>query len=140
MERVMGIDYGTKRVGLAVSDPLGVFASALDTVAATKIMSYLQTYIFRQPVSRFVVGFPKNLDNTPSKSAPYVLLFVKKLGKMFPNIPICFEDERFTSKMAFQTMIDGGVKKMQRREKATVDKISAALILQGFLDAQQKVS
>ncbi|MCL1974200.1 MAG: Holliday junction resolvase RuvX [Bacteroidetes bacterium] len=137
MERMIGIDFGTKRVGLAISDPLGVFASAWDTVAPTKIITYLQTYILGQPVSRFVVGFPKNLDNTPSDNARNVLLFIKQLQKEFPNIPISLEDERYTSKMAFRTMIDGGVKKMERRNKATIDKISAALILQGYLDAQK---
>ncbi|MCL2501539.1 MAG: Holliday junction resolvase RuvX [Bacteroidales bacterium] len=140
MERVIGIDFGPKRVGLAVSDPLGIFASALDTVAATKIMTYLQTYTLGQPVSRFVVGYPKNLDNTPSENAGHVSLFVKQLQKKFPDIPVSLEDERYTSKMAFRAMIDGGLKKMQRRDKATIDKVSAALILQGYLDAQHKMT
>ena len=138
MERMIGIDFGTKRVGLAVSDPLGIFASALDTVAATKVMTYLDTYILGQPVCRFVVGYPKNLDNTPSENAQYVDLFVKQLQKKFPNIPVSLEDERYTSKMAFRAMIDGGVKRMQRRDKETIDKVSAALILQGYLDTQRK--
>ena len=138
MERMIGIDCGTKRVGLAVSDPLCIFASALDTVAAAKVMKYLQAYILGQPVSRFVVGYPKNLDNTPSDHAPYVAVFIRQLQKVFPNIPVSLEDERFTSKMAFRTMIDGGLKKKQRRDKAMVDKLSAALILQGYLDARQK--
>ena len=138
MERMIGIDFGTKRVGLAVSDPLGIFASALDTVAAAGVMAYLDTYILGQPVCRFVVGYPKNLDNTPSENAQYVDLFVKQLQKKFPNIPISLEDERYTSKMAFRAMIDGGLKRMQRKDKATVDKVSAALILQGYLDTQRK--
>ena len=134
MERILGIDFGTKRVGLAVSDPLSIFASALETVPATKIISYLQSYVVGQPVSRFVVGYPKNLDNTPAENAQHVERFVKQLKKTFPTIPVSLEDERFTSKLALRAMIDGGVKKMQRREKATVDKVSAALILQGYLD------
>ena len=136
MERILGIDFGTKRVGVAVSDPLGIFASALDTIPATKIISYLQNYITRQPVSRFVVGYPKNLDNTPAENAQYVERFVKQLEKTFPMIPVFLEDERFTSKLAFRAMIDGGLKKMQRRDKTTIDKVSAALILQGYLDFQ----
>ena len=139
MERIVGIDFGTKRTGLAVSDPLGIFASALDTVPAAETISFLQSYLLKQSVSRFVVGYPKNLDNTPSKNAHYVELFVRQLKKTFPSIPVSYEDERFTSKMAFRAMIDGGLKKMQRRNKATVDKVSAALILQGYLDSQSNL-
>ena len=134
MERILGIDFGPKRVGLAVSDPLGIFASALDTVPASKTIAYLQNYITGQPVSRFVVGYPKNLDNTPTDNTRNVEIFVKQLVKTFPAIPVSLEDERFTSKMAFRAMIDGGLTKMQRRNKETVDKVSAALILQGYLD------
>ena len=136
MERILGIDFGQKRVGLAVSDPLGIFASALDTVSAAKIITYLQNYISGVAVSRFVVGFPKNLDNTPADNAHPVMVFVKQLHKAFPSIPVSLEDERYTSKMAFRAMIDGGVKKMQRRNKETIDKVSAALILQSYLDYQ----
>ena len=139
MERMLGIDFGLKRVGIAVSDPLGIFASALDTIPATKIITYLQSYITGQPISRFVVGYPKNLDNTPSENAQRVELFVKQLHKTFPAIPVSLEDERFTSKMAFRAMIDGGLKKEQRREKATIDKVSAAIILQGYLDYQKNM-
>lgn len=136
MERIVGIDFGLKRVGLAVSDPLGIFASAWDTVPATKILSYLQNFLSKEQVSRFVVGYPKNLDNTPSENASHVERFVKELKSAFPAIPVSLEDERFTSKLAFRAMIDGGLKKMQRRDKATVDKVSAALILQGYLDCK----
>ncbi|MDR2586434.1 MAG: Holliday junction resolvase RuvX [Prevotellaceae bacterium] len=138
MDRIIGIDYGPKRVGLAVSDPLGIFASALDTVSAAKIIGYLQSYISGQSVSRFVVGFPKNLDNTPSDNAQRVMGFVNQLHKAFPLIPVSLEDERFTSKMAFRAMIDGGLKKMQRREKERVDKVSAAYILQTWMDIYLK--
>jgi len=139
MERIIGIDYGTKRVGLAVSDPLGIFASALDTVPSQNVISFLQSYIMTQPVSRFVVGYPKNMNNTPSDNAQHVELFVKRLKKSFSTIPVSLEDERYTSKLAFRAMIDGGLKKMQRRDKATVDKVSAALILQGYLNAQSNL-
>jgi len=139
MERILGIDFGTKRVGLAVSDPLGIFASALDTIPATKIISYLQSYVTGQPVSRFVVGYPKNLDNSPAENAQHVEFFVKQLKKTFPTIPVSLEDERYTSKLAFRAMINGGLKKMQRRDKATIDKVSAALILQGYLDFQHNL-
>lgn len=139
MERIVGIDFGPKRVGLAVSDPLGIFASALDTVSAAKVMTYLQSYTSGQPVSRFVVGYPKNLDNTPSDNARQVDLFVKQLKNYFPAIQISLEDERFTSKMAFRAMVDGGLKKMQRRNKETIDKVSAALILQSYLDTQRNL-
>ena len=134
MKRIMGIDYGRKRVGLAVSDPLGIFASALETVPSAKIITYLQQYVLGEQVVRFVVGYPMNLDNTPSEAAKDVSLFLKALEKAFPHIPVTLADERFTSKMAFQTMIDGGLRKMQRRNKETVDKISAALILQSYMD------
>jgi len=134
VERILGIDFGPKRVGLAVSDPLGIFASPLDTIQAARIMVYLQSYMAEQPVSHFVVGYPRNLDHTPAENAHHVEVFVKQLKKTFPAIPVSLEDERYTSKMAFRAMIDGGLKKMQRRNKATVDKVSAALILQGYLD------
>jgi len=139
MERIIGIDFGPKRVGLAVSDPLGIFASALDTIPATKVMTYLRGYAARQSVSRFVVGYPKNLDNTPSENAPNVERFVKELKNLFPAVPVSLEDERYTSKLAFRAMIDGGLKKMQRRDKETIDKVSAALILQGYLDSTHKL-
>ena len=136
MDRIMGIDYGRKRTGLAVSDPLGIFASALDTIQSAKIIDYLQNYSAAQPIVRFVVGYPKNLDNTPSEAATDVDIFLKRLAKAFPCIPVTLEDERFTSVLAHRAMIDGGMKAEQRRDKRSVDKISAAIILQGYLDRQ----
>ncbi len=135
MQRIVGIDYGKKRVGLAVTDPLQVFATALDTVAANHVIDYLKRYAEKEPVARFVVGYPMNLNNTPAEAAQYVDVFLKQLEKYFPAVPVTLADERFTSKIAFQTMIDGGVKKMGRRNKATIDKISAVLILQSYLDS-----
>ena len=134
MDRIIGIDYGRKRVGVAVSDPLGIFASALDTVPAAKIIDYLKNYAQTQPVSRFVVGYPVNMDNTPSEAAADVEIFLKNLAKKFPDIPVTLEDERFTSVLAHRAMIEGGMKAKDRRDKNSVDRISAAIILQGYLD------
>lgn len=134
MGRIIGIDYGQKRVGLAVSDPLFLFASPLDTLPPDKVTPFLQQYHTANPIERFVVGYPKLLNNTPAQNAQRVEAFVKHLQRTFPDIPITLADERFTSRMAFQAMIDGGLKKKDRQDKAMVDRISAVLILQGFLD------
>ena len=138
MERFIGIDYGRKRVGVAVSDPLGIFASALDTVPAAKIVEYLDNYIKNNKVKAFVVGYPMNLDDRPSEAAHDVDIFLKQLHKRFPNIKVILEDERFTSQLAMRALIDGGAKKMDRREKGAVDKVSAAIILQTYLDRPNK--
>ncbi len=134
MERIVGIDYGKKRTGVAVSDPLGVFATALETVPSADIVQYLKNYTQKERVKLFVVGYPLNMNNTPSEGARYVDEFLNLLKKHFPETPVILEDERFTSTMALRAMIDGGVKKMARRDKAMVDKISASIILQTFLD------
>lgn len=134
MDRIIGIDYGRKRVGVAVSDPLGIFASALDTVPSAKIIEYLETYSAKEHPSLFVVGYPINTDGTPSEAAKDVDVFLKRLSKAFPDIPIELEDERFTSVLAHRAMIDGGMKSSERRDKASVDKISAAIILQTYMD------
>lgn len=134
MERILGIDYGRKRVGVAVSDPLGIFASALETVPAAKIIDYLKNYTQNHKVSRFVVGYPMNLNGRPAECAQYVDVFLKHLKKQFPDIPVTLEDERFTSQLAMKAMIAGGMKKSDRREKENVDKISAAIILQSYMD------
>lgn len=134
MERVLGIDYGRKRTGVAQSDPLGIFASALDFVPSAKIIDYLKNYAQKETVKLFVVGYPKNLDNTPSENLKFVDAFLKQLKKAFPDIPVELEDERFTSTIAHRTMIDGGMKKSDRRVKGNADKISAVIILQSYLD------
>ncbi|HIT48795.1 MAG TPA: Holliday junction resolvase RuvX [Candidatus Coprenecus stercoripullorum] len=139
MNRIVGIDYGRKRTGIAVSDPLGIFAQPLETVPSAKIIEYLENYTSREKVVRFVVGYPMNLDNRPSEAAAYVDSFIKVLGKRFPGIQIVTEDERFTSVMAMRTMIDGGVRKMDRRDKSMVDKISAAMILQSHIDRNGRI-
>ena len=137
MDRILGIDYGRKRVGVAVSDPLRIFASALETVHSAKIIDYLKKYAQEQRIERFVVGYPMNLNGVPSEAAADVDVFLKQLKQHFPDIPVTLEDERFTSVLAHRAMIDGGMKKMDRRDKAAVDKVSAALILQTYLDREK---
>lgn len=134
MDRIIGIDYGRKRTGVAVSDPLGIFASALDTVQSAKIIEYLKSYCEKENVTTFVVGWPVNMDNTPSEAARDVQAFLNRLAKVFPDITVELEDERFTSVLAHRAMIDGGMKAGARKDKSSVDRISAAIILQGWLD------
>ena len=138
MERLIGIDYGRKRVGVAVSDPLGIFASALDTIPAAKIIDYLLNYTLKEKVKDFIVGYPMNLNNKPSECAKDVDIFLKHLKKAFPSIPVVLEDERFTSQLALGALIASGVKKMDRREKGAIDKVSADIILQTYLDRDCK--
>ncbi len=134
MNRIIGIDYGLKRTGIAISDPLGIFASPVETVPSAKIIEYLKNYTAKEQIGLFVVGYPMNMNNTPSEAARYVDTFLKQLKKNFPQIPVELEDERFTSVLAHRSMIDGGMKKMARRDKSVVDKISAGIILQSYLD------
>lgn len=138
MDRILGIDYGRKRVGVAVSDPLGLFASALDTVQSAKIIDYIKNYAQRENVTRLVVGWPTNMDGAPSEAAADVTVFLKRLSKAFPSVPVELEDERFTSVLAHRAMVDGGMKASQRRRKESVDRISAAIILQSYLDRTNK--
>lgn len=137
MDRIIGIDYGRKRVGVAVTDPLGIFASALDTVHSAKIIDYLKKYASNENVVRFVVGYPMNMNGKPSEAAKDVDIFLKHLAKAFPDIPVTLEDERFTSVLAHRAMIEGGMSKKDRMNKESVDKISAAIILQSYLDHHQ---
>ncbi len=137
MDRILGIDYGRARVGVAQSDPLQLFASPLETVPAAKIIDYLQKIASAEKVVRFVVGYPMNLDGRPSEAAADVDAFLVRLREAFPDVPVELEDERFTSVLAHRAMIDGGMKKSQRRDKASVDRISAAIILQSYLDRKK---
>lgn len=130
----MAIDYGQKRVGLAVTDPLQIIATNLGTVTAHEIIDYLQKYLQKEAVDIFVVGLAKKWDNSESSSMQYIKPFVEKLKKTFPQIPVEMYDERFTSKMAFQAMIDGGMSKKNRQNKASVDSVSATILLQDFLE------
>ena len=138
MDRLVGIDYGRKRIGVAVSDPLRIFASPLETVPSAKIIEYLQKYAQTETIVRFVIGYPINMDGKPSEAAADVDRFLPLLKKHFPGVPVTLEDERFTSVLAHRAMIDGGMKYKDRRDKNSVDKISAAIILQGFLDRSEK--
>jgi putative Holliday junction resolvase len=134
MGRVLAIDYGKKRTGIAVTDPLRIIATALDTVSTPELLPFLKTYLQKETVDEFVVGMPKTLSNEDSETAPMVRQFVENLKKNFPDKPVHLADERFTSSMAKRTMIDGGMKKKDRQIKGNVDKISATIILQSFLD------
>jgi len=138
MGRILGIDFGTKRIGLAVTDPLKIFASPLKTVRYHEFDEFIEEYIKTESIEEFVIGYPVTLNNRASESVKYINPFIKKLKKLFPGIPVTRVDERFTSVMALKTMIEGGVKKKQRRDKSMVDKISASIILQSFLDKRQK--
>lgn len=133
----MAIDYGTKRVGIAVTDPLKMIANGLTTVHSTDVIDFIKEYIKTEPVECIVVGQPKHLDNKPSDSDRFIEPFVVHLGRTFKGIEIARVDERYTSKMAFQTMIDGGVKKKGRKNKELVDQISATLILQTYMQINE---
>lgn len=137
VDRIIGIDYGSARVGVAQSDPLGIFASPLETVPAANIIDYLQKYASSGAIAKFVIGYPLNLDGSRASAAGDVDSFIERLTKAFPEIPVALEDERFTSVLAHRAMIDGGMKKSSRRDKASVDKISAAIILQAYLDRKK---
>jgi len=138
--RILAIDYGRKRVGLAVTDELRMIANALGTVHSKDVIAYLQKYVEREKVDCFVVGLPKQMNNKDSESAKFIEPFVRLLKKTFPLIPVYRFDERFTSKMAFQTMIDAGLKKKARQDKDLVDSISATLILQTYMESLSNFS
>jgi len=133
LSRIIAFDYGTIRTGVAVTDELQIIASGLTTVDTKKIFSFLTNYLKEENVELFVVGEPKQMNSQHSESEQYIKVFVEKLKSTFPKIPIKRVDERFTSKMAFQSMIDSGLKKKQRQNKALIDEISATLILQTYL-------
>ena len=133
MARIIAIDYGQKRVGFAATDELRICANALDTVHVTQAFNYLKNYVEKEKVDVIVIGEPRKLDNTPSDSTRFIEPFVNRVKKAFPAIQIVRVDERFTSRIAFQTMIDAGLKKKERQNKALVDKISATIILQTYL-------
>jgi len=137
--RIIGIDYGTKRVGLAVTDPTQTIANGLKTLPVNELMNFLGSYVEREDVVEFVVGYPKKMNNLPSEPAILIDRFLKQLRARFPQIPVELMDERFTSKIAFQTMIDGGLRKKKRRDKAIIDTISAVLILQSYLDRRSNL-
>lgn len=134
MGRILAFDYGTKRVGIAATDPLKIIANGLTTIHSKDVIEFLKKYLLTENIELFVVGEPKRLNNTDTHNSKNVSIFVKQLNKFFPQIPVVMIDERFTSKMAFQTMIDAGLKKKDRKDKELVDQISATIILQSYLE------
>ncbi len=137
MGRILSIDYGNVRVGLAVTDPLKIIATRLTTVSANDIWDFLADYFKREEVELVLVGYPKQLNNEPSDAIRYINPFLKKFQQIYSEMPLKLMDERFTSKMAFQTMIDAGVKKKDRQNKSTIDGVSATIILQSYLEEQK---
>lgn len=137
MGRLVGIDFGLKRTGIAVTDPMKIIASPLTTVATKDIFPFLKDYCIKEPVERFIVGMPKTLQNQDTHATSAVRKFIANLKKQFPEHGVTEVDERFTSKIAFDAMIEGGMKKKDRRDKANIDKISAAVILQSYLNGNQ---
>ena len=133
MGKILAIDYGKKRTGIAVTDDLQIIASGLTTVKTKELLSFLSNYTSKETVETFVIGYPKQMNNKDSESESLILPFITKLKNKFPNIPVVREDERFTSKMAFQTMLDSGMSKKKRQDKALIDEISATIILQSYL-------
>ena len=138
MARILAIDYGTKRTGMAVTDPEKIIATGLATVPSHAIIDYLKKYLSENEVECFVVGEPKQMNNLPSESAKSVNGFIRLLNKKFPDVSIKRMDERFTSKMAVQTLINSGLKKKDRQNKALLNEVSATIILQSYLESIKK--
>ncbi len=137
MARILAIDYGKKRTGLAVSDELQLIAGGLTTVATTALVDYILDYIKREPVERIVVGLPKQMNNTPSENMCRIEPFVNRLRKLLPEIPVEYHDERFTSVLAHQAILASGIGKMARRNKELVDEVSATIILQSYMESRR---
>lgn len=137
MGRILAIDYGQKRVGLAVTDMLHITANGLDTVPAHEVISYLEKYLAREPVEKFIIGLPTQMNGQESDSMQYIRPFVTALQRKFPDIELIYVDERFTSVLAHKAMLEGGLKKKDRQNKALVDKISATIILQSYLESNR---
>lgn len=135
MGRLMAIDYGHVRTGLAVSDPQRIIATALATIPSAEVLHYIKDYCTREEVDLFVVGKATRMDATPSESAQYIEPFVVQLANTFPDKSIVRIDERFTSKLAFQSMIDSGMKRKQRRDKGTIDRVAATIMLQDYMNS-----
>lgn len=137
MSRILAIDYGKKRTGIAVTDPAQIIAQGLTTVETSRLMPFLESYVSGEPVERFVVGLPRRVNGADSENADGARRFAERLRQKFPGTPVEMYDERFTSVLAHKTMLAGGLKKMERRNKALVDKISATLILQDFMESRR---
>jgi len=136
MPRILALDYGAKRTGIAVTDPLGIISTPLDTVPSHTLMDFLKAYFEKEEVSEVVIGMPKNTDGSPTNATPLVEATVNRFRKLFPNKKLFLHDERFTSKMALDAMIAGGTKKKDRQNKGNIDKISATIILQSYLESR----
>ena len=137
MGRILAIDYGKKRVGIAVTDPSQIIATKLATIPAHSIWDFLEEYFSSEQVDEVVIGYPRQMNNQASGAVVYINPFIKKFKQKYPGMPLEMVDERFTSKMAFQTMIDGGVRKKARKDKAMVDAISATIILQSYMEQKR---
>ena len=137
MSRILAIDYGKKRTGVAVTDILQIIANGLTTVATPELMDFILKYTEKEPVERIIVGYPKQMNNEDSENMKRITPFVNLLKKKFPQIPVEMVDERFTSVLAHQAMLDGGLKKKARQDKALVDEISATIILQTYLESKK---
>lgn len=137
MARLLAIDYGKKRTGLAVSDEMQMIAGGLTTVPTTELLDFLIGYVSREPVERIIVGLPKQMNNEPSENMRRITPFVNRLRKVLPDIPVEFHDERFTSVLAQRTIIEAGIKKMARRNKELVDEVSATIILQSYMESKR---
>ena len=136
MGRVLSVDYGVRRTGLAVTDPLKIIAGGLTTVETPQLMKFLKEYVARETVERFVVGLPKQTNGRDSENLPRVLAFAEQLKNAFPGVPVDMWDERYTSVLAHQTMLQSGIGKKARQNKALVDEISATIILQGWMEGR----
>ena len=137
MARILAIDYGKKRTGLAVSDELQLIAGGLTTVATATLIEYILDYVKREPVERIVVGLPKQMNNTPSENMCRIEPFVNRLRKLLPDMPVEYHDERFTSVLAHQAILASGIGKMARRNKELVDEVSATIILQSYMESRR---
>ena len=140
MGRILAIDYGMKRTGVAVTDPLQIIANGLTTVPTAQLMTFLTDYMAKETVDRVIIGLPKQMNNEASDNMANITPFVNRFKKLFPNVPIEYVDERFTSVLAHRAMIDGGLKKKDRQNKALVDEISATIILQSYMENKTIIS
>jgi putative Holliday junction resolvase len=137
LARILSIDYGKKRTGIAVTDPLQIIAGGLATVSTSELFDWLKAYLAKESVERIIIGEPRQPNGLPSENLPRVMAFVRKLEREFPLIPVKLYDERFTSVLAHQAMIDGGLRRKARQDKALVDEISATIILQSYLESRK---
>ena len=137
MARILALDYGRKRTGVAVTDSLQIIANGLTTVPSGEILEFIRDYVTREPVERIVIGLPRQMNHELSESMKYIEPFVGRLKKALPHIPVEYFDERFTSALAHRTMLEGGMKKKDRQNKAKADEISAVIILQGYMESKK---